>query len=63
MRLAVFDVDGTLIDSQHHITAAMQLTFQGEGLMPPTLEQVRRIIGLSLPVAMRQLSPDLNDTQ
>ncbi len=63
LRLAVFDVDGTLIDSQYDITATMRLAFNGVGLKPPTLEQVRGSIGLSLPMAMRQLSPDLTDVQ
>ena len=49
LRLAVFDVDGTLIDSQHHIHSAMELTFAGQGRECPKLEQVRGIIGLSLP--------------
>ena len=63
LRLAVFDVDGTLVDSQHHIAAAMAQTYAAEGLDSPPLEQVRGIIGLSLPHAMRQLSPDLTDAQ
>lgn len=63
LRLAVFDVDGTLIDSQHDIHAAMALTFAGEGLDCPPLEQVRGIIGLSLPQAMRRLISGLTDAQ
>ncbi|WP_428548019.1 HAD-IA family hydrolase [Profundibacter sp.] len=63
LRLAVFDVDGTLVDSQHHIAAAMAQTYTAEGMDGPPLEQVRGIIGLLLPHAMRQLSPDLTDVQ
>lgn len=63
LRLAVFDVDGTLIDSQHHIHSAMQLAFGANGLDCPPLEQVRGIIGLSLPQAMRRLISDLTDAQ
>jgi len=63
LRLAVFDVDGTLVDSQHHINAVMQLAFEGQQLKCPSLDQVRGIIGLSLPVAMRKLSPNLSDVQ
>ncbi len=63
LRLAVFDVDGTLIDSQHHIHSAMELTFVGQGLDCPPLEQVRGIIGLSLPQAMRRLIANLTDAQ
>lgn len=63
LRLAVFDVDGTLVDSQHHIHAAMALTFAGLGLECPPLEQVRGIIGLSLPQAMRRLNTGLSDAR
>ena len=63
LRLAVFDLDGTLIDSQHHIHNAMELTFAGQGLDCPPLEHVRGIIGLSLPQAMRRLVSDLTDGQ
>ncbi|HXP96970.1 MAG TPA: HAD-IA family hydrolase [Telmatospirillum sp.] len=58
-RLAVFDVDGTLIDSQHNIVAAMALAFQAQGLDDPGAEAVRRIIGLSLVEAVACLAPDL----
>jgi phosphoglycolate phosphatase len=55
--LAVFDVDGTLIDSQHNIVAAMTLAFRAQGLEAPEAEAVRRIIGLSLVEAVAQLRP------
>jgi phosphoglycolate phosphatase len=61
--LAVFDVDGTLVDSQHHIHSAMELTFAGQGLACPSLEQVRGIVGLSLPQAMRHLIAGQTDAQ
>jgi len=58
-RLAVFDVDGTLIDSQHNIVAAMALAFRAQGLDDPGAEAVRRIIGLSLVEAVACLAPAL----
>lgn len=61
MKLVVFDVDGTLVDSQHHIHQAMTHAFADMGLAPPGLGQVHAIIGLSLPQAMAQLAPDLPD--
>src|SRR5579859_1165718 len=57
-RLAVFDVDGTLIDSQHNIVASMVLACERNGLAPPTPEAIRRIIGLSLLEATTTLLPD-----
>ena len=56
MILVVFDMDGTLIDTQALITEHMATTFATLGLMPPTAEQSRRVIGLSLPVAMARLA-------
>ena len=58
VRLAVFDCDGTLVDGQHDIVAAMDDAFVGLGLTPPSREATRRIVGLSLPQAMRRLSPE-----
>lgn len=57
-RLLIFDVDGTLIDSQAHIVAAMDHAFSGEGLLPPPRAEVLSIVGLSLPQAMARLVPD-----
>jgi phosphoglycolate phosphatase len=57
-RLALFDCDGTLVDSQANICAAMEETFAGENLAAPTREAIRRIVGLSLVEVMRALLPD-----
>lgn len=54
-KLIVFDCDGTLVDSQHVIFKAAQTAFESCSLAPPTDEAVRRIVGLSLPEAMRVL--------
>ncbi|MGY6551300.1 MAG: HAD-IA family hydrolase [Erythrobacter sp.] len=58
-RLAVFDCDGTLVDGQADVCWAMERAFERAGLPAPDMREVRRIIGLSLPVAIRQLVPDL----
>lgn len=59
LRLVIFDVDGTLVDSQTHIAAAMEAAFAAEGLPVPPHEQVIGVVGLSLPVAIATLAPDL----
>jgi len=56
-RLAVFDVDGTLIDSQHNIVASMVRACERNNLQPPADEAIRRIIGLSLLEAVMRLLP------
>ena len=57
IKLVVFDVDGTLIDSQSHIAGAMIMAFKKYGLNTPSLNEIRSIIGLSLPEAMMKLYP------
>lgn len=58
-RLAVFDCDGTLVDSQAAICRAMDECFTSHGLTPPDRQATRRIVGLSLPEIMRVLAPDM----
>jgi phosphoglycolate phosphatase len=60
-RLAVFDCDGTLVDGQAHVCDTMEQAFLDAGLPAPDRNEVRRSVGLSLPVAIRQLAPDLDD--
>lgn len=55
MRLVMLDMDGTLIDTQALIVEHMMTTFAEARLPVPSPDEVRRIIGLSLPQAMLQL--------
>jgi phosphoglycolate phosphatase len=57
-RLAIFDCDGTLIDSGATIHAAVAETFAAHGMAVPPPRQSRRVIGLSLTEAMAALAPD-----
>ncbi len=59
-RLIIFDVDGTLVDSQGDIVAAMTDAFQGAGVAVPQRENILSIVGLSLDVAMARLAPELD---
>ncbi len=58
MQLVIFDVDGTLIDSQHHIHAAMTHAFEAVGRDPLPMPEVLSIVGLSLPQAVARLAPE-----
>lgn len=60
-RLIVFDVDGTLVDSQAAIVAAMTTAFAATDLPAPSPEAVRRVIGLSLDEAVARLIPPPTD--
>jgi phosphoglycolate phosphatase len=63
LRLVIFDVDGTLVDSQAEILAAMSLAFQSEGLLMPERGVVLSIVGLSLAEAFAVLCPDTTSAQ
>jgi phosphoglycolate phosphatase len=58
VKLAVFDCDGTLVDGQAAVCEAMEGAFAGAGLASPPRTAIRRIVGLSLPQAVRHLAPD-----
>ncbi|HEV8390518.1 MAG TPA: HAD-IA family hydrolase [Dongiaceae bacterium] len=60
-RLFVFDCDGTLVDSQHNIVAAMGTAWARHDLPAPAASEVRRVVGLSLEVAIARLLPALDD--
>lgn len=57
-RLVVFDCDGTLVDGQSAICDAMESAFAAADLPPPERNEIRRIVGLSLPQAISRLAPD-----
>jgi len=61
MYLVLFDCDGTLVDSQAMIVAAMEHAFHDVGLAPPARAVTLSIVGLSLPVAMAALTAGLPD--
>jgi len=63
VRLAVFDCDGTLVDGQAAVCEAMESAFAEAGLDAPSRAQVRRIVGLSLPQAVRRLAPGASIAQ
>ncbi len=56
-RLALFDCDGTLVDSQHNICMAMAHAFEANGLSAPERKATLRVVGLSLVEAMRVMLP------
>ena len=56
-RLAIFDCDGTLVDSGATIYAALGEAFAQNGLELPPPQVSRRVIGLSLTEAMAALLP------
>ncbi|MCG3268171.1 HAD-IA family hydrolase [Yoonia sp. I 8.24] len=60
LRLVIFDVDGTLVDSQAEILAAMTHAFDAEAIAMPARAAVLSIVGLSLDVAFAKLCPTVD---
>jgi phosphoglycolate phosphatase len=57
-KLAIFDCDGTLVDSGATIRAALEQAFDVHGLACPPIEVTRKVIGLSLMESMERLAPE-----
>ncbi len=55
--LLLFDCDGTLVDSQHHIIATMTRAFAACDLPQPAPGAIRGTVGLSLVEAAAELLP------
>ncbi|MEL7345071.1 MAG: HAD-IA family hydrolase [Pseudomonadota bacterium] len=57
MTLIIFDMDGTLIDSQANIVGGMVDAYAAVDLPAPDRDKVLSIVGLSLPEAFFRLEP------
>ena len=60
LRLAVFDCDGTLVDSQHSIIDSMNAAFDAHNHSRPEAEAVRGVVGLPLDMAIKRLLPEID---
>jgi phosphoglycolate phosphatase len=58
LKLAIWDVDGTLIDSRKVIQRAMETAFRRAGLPAIPYERTRTIVGLELGEAIARLAPE-----
>ena len=62
-RLFVFDWDGTLVDSADKIVGAMSTAIDELALASRSNEEIRNIIGLGLPEALRRLYDGAPDAE
>ena len=58
MKLVIFDCDGTLVDSQHAICAAMEHAFTMLALPAPSRADILGVVGLSLPQTFQVLAAE-----
>jgi len=56
--LAVFDCDGTIVDSQHVIVSTATAAWRSFGLEDPNPVEVRQVVGLPLVEAIGRLLPE-----
>lgn len=63
LKLVVFDVDGTLIDSQDEIKQAMRQAFTEIDRAAPTDRAILSIVGMSLAEALRHLDPAASEAE
>ncbi len=59
LRLAIFDLDGTIVDSKANIVRAVHEAAVNMKVAPPPLHEIPRVIGLSLTEALGRLFPAL----
>lgn len=60
LRLVIFDVDGTLVDSQDMIFAAFSHAYEAAGLPIPPRDRALSFVGMSLEKIFPLLSPELD---
>lgn len=57
---ALFDVDGTLLDSTEYVMGAIEHVLRTHGRTPPPRPQIGRILGPALADCYRVLAPDMD---
>jgi len=62
-KLIIFDWDGTLMDSVDRIVSSMQSAAKTVGLLIPTNDEVKQIIGLSITEALEHLFAGITGEQ
>lgn len=63
LKLAIWDMDGTIVDSREVIQTAMVRSFERLGLTPPAYDDTRKTIGLGLHEACQILAPDVSEAK
>lgn len=58
LKLAIWDMDGTIVDSREVIQTAMVRSFESLDLEPPSYDETRKMVGLGLAEACEMLAPD-----
>lgn len=59
LKLAIWDMDGTVVDSREVIQTAMERAFAACDLEPPNYDATRKLVGLDLATVCSTLAPQL----
>ncbi|GAA6206509.1 HAD-IA family hydrolase [Thalassotalea sp. SU-HH00458] len=62
-KVIIFDWDGTVMDSVERIVSSMLSAAKDVALTVPTVDQIKQIIGLSIPEATKKLFPQSTPEQ
>ena len=58
----IFDLDGTLVDSQKDLASALNLTRKDYGLKPLSVDEVRSYVGNGLKVLVQKAIPEIDES-
>ena len=58
LRLAVFDLDGTILDTLEDLKDALNYALDVHGMPPRTLDEVRRFVGIGIGLLIKRGVPE-----
>ncbi len=61
LKLVIFDLDGTLIDTVSLFVGSISTVFESMGQPIPDEKLIRSISGLGMQIGLRRIAPDLNE--
>lgn len=63
LKLIVFDLDGTLVDSKYDLTDAANFARARYGFAPLSVEKVASFLGSGIPALVKSILPELDDNE
>lgn len=63
LKLVIFDLDGTLIDTVSLFIDSISSVFKGMGQPVPSEKRIRSISGLGMQIGLRRIAPNLSEAE